>query len=302
MKWEESLRLFKSYIFSECGLAKLTVEAYLHDLTVFRDYIRKTGIEDPLECSEADVMDFLDDGAVDGLQATTTARRMVSLKVFFRFLMMRHYMTMDITENILSRKPNEHLPDFLGLKEVDALLAAFARGKDPLIMRNRAILDLLYASGLRVSELCGLRMDGVDFKEGTVRVMGKRSRERLVPFGKSAWKSMGEYADKARASLDKTGKAVHFFLSHTGNPLTRKRVWDIIKLAAKKAKIDKNIYPHILRHSFATHLLHNGADLRVIQEMLGHSSVATTQIYTHTDLSREESIFKKFFPRATAEP
>ena len=298
MTWEESLRLFKSYIFSECGLAKLTVEAYIHDVSTFRDYMAKVGNEDPTQCTEVDILDFLEDGSVDGLEPTTTARRMVSLKLFFRYLNQRHYMAHDVTDNLLSRKPNSHLPEFLGLNEVDALLNAFARGKEPLLVRNRAILHLLYASGLRVSELCGLRLDGVNFEEETVRVMGKRSRERLVPFGKSAWKAMADYANTARAQLDKSGKAVHFFLSHTGNPLTRKRVWDIIKLAARRARIDKNIYPHILRHSFATHLLHNNADLRVIQEMLGHTSVATTQIYTHTDLSREEETFRKLFPRA----
>ena len=298
MTWEESLKLFKTYILSECGLAKLTVDAYAHDLAVFRDYMKDLGTSDPTQCVEADIMNFLDDGSLDGLEPTTSSRRMVSLKSFFNFLNLRHYMTQDITSNILSRKPHEHLPDILGLKEVDALLDAFARGKDPLVVRNRAIIQLLYASGLRVSELCGLRLDGVNFNEETVRVMGKRSRERLVPFGKSAWKAMAEYVNSARATLDKSGKAVHFFLSNTGRQLTRKRVWDIIKLAAEKAKIDKRIYPHILRHSFATHLLHNGADLRVIQEMLGHTSVATTQIYTHTDLSREEDSFRKFFPRA----
>ena len=189
------------------------------------------------------------------------------------------------------------VPDFLSLSEVDSLLAAYS-GKDPLELRNRALLELLYASGLRASEICGLRLDGVDLEKGVLKVLGKRDRERYVPFGRSAWGAMSRYLRKSRPTLDKSGAALEFFLSKNGEKLTRARIWMLVKEAALRANIRKNIYPHILRHSFATHLLNNGADLRVIQEMLGHSSIATTQIYTHTNFSRLEQTHRQFHPRA----
>ncbi len=298
MSWNDDLTGFKSYLLMECGLAKASVTAYSHDMTCFISFMESLGITSSADVKRDDVLDFLEDGAAQGLESTTLARRLVSVKVFFRYLYIEHKISENVTEIMEGARLWKVMPDFLGLGEVDAMLAVFANGKEPLTVRNRAILELLYASGLRASEICGLRLDGVDYKRGVVRIIGKRDRERFVPFGKSAWKAMAAYADKARAMLDKTGKATAFFLSHTGLPLTRERIWGIVKLAATEARITKNVYPHMLRHSFATHLLNNGADLRVIQEMLGHSSIATTQIYTHTDFSRMENIYRQFHPRA----
>ena len=298
MSWNDDLTGFKSYLLMECGLANASVEAYCHDMTCFVAFMEALGIASALDVKRDDVLDFLEEGASQGLESTTLARRLVSVKVFFRYLYIEHRITENVTEIMEGPKLWKVMPDFLGLGEVDAMLAAFSKGKDPLTLRNRAILELLYASGLRASEICGLRLDGVDNERGVVRIIGKRDRERFVPFGKSAWGAMADYLNKARAVLDKTGKATAFFLSHTGLPLTRERIWGIVKLAAAEANIKKNVYPHMLRHSFATHLLNNGADLRVIQEMLGHSSIATTQIYTHTDFSRMEKTYRKFHPRA----
>jgi len=298
MSWNDDLTGFKSYLLMECGLAKASVTAYSHDMTCFIDYMEGLHIDSAVDVKRDDVLDFLEDGAAQGLESTTLARRLVSIKVFFRYLYIEHRISENVTEIMEGPRLWKVMPDFLGIGEVDAMLAVFANSKEPLIVRNRAILELLYASGLRASEICGLRMDGVDYQRGVVRIIGKRNKERFVPFGKSAWSALAAYADKARAALDKTGKATAFFLSHTGLPLTRERIWGIVKLAASEARISKNVYPHMLRHSFATHLLNNGADLRVIQEMLGHSSIATTQIYTHTDFSRMEKTYKKFHPRA----
>ncbi len=298
MSWNDDLTGFKSYLLMECGLAKASVTAYSHDMTCFIDFMEQLGISSATDVKRDDVLDFLEDGSSQGLESATLARRLVSVKVFFRYLYIEHRISENVTEIMEGPRLWKVMPDFLGLGEVDAMLAVFAKGKEPLTVRNRAILELLYASGLRASEICGLRLDGVDYKRGVVRIIGKRDRERFVPFGKSAWNAMATYADKARASLDKTGKGTAFFLSHTGLPLTRERIWGIVKLAASEARITKNVYPHMLRHSFATHLLNNGADLRVIQEMLGHASIATTQIYTHTDFTRMENTYKKFHPRA----
>lgn len=298
MGWNEDLSGFKSYLLMECGLAQASVSAYCHDMTCFVAFMESLKIDSAADVVRDDVLDFLEEGAANGLETTTLARRMVSVKVFFRYLYLEHKITVNVTEIMECPKLWKMMPDFLGIGDVDAMLAVFAKGNDPLTMRNHAILELLYASGLRASEICGLRKDGVDYNRGVVRIIGKRNRERFVPFGKSAWGAMAAYADKARAQLDKSGKATVFFLSHTGLPLTRERIWGIVKLAASEAHIEKNVYPHMLRHSFATHLLNNGADLRVIQEMLGHASIATTQVYTHTDFSRMEKTYRQFHPRA----
>lgn len=159
-------------------------------------------------------------------------------------------------------------------------------------------MELLYASGLRVSELTTLRLDGVDFSQAVLRVSGKGERERLVPFGKSAARSLRRYLERSRPALDLSGQALELFLSKSGRALTRARVWALVKEAALRAGLNKNIYPHMLRHSFATHLLANGADLRTIQEMLGHADIGTTQIYTHADSARLSRTHQRFHPRA----
>lgn len=281
----------------ERGLANASVEAYVHDMKCFCTYMEGIGINEPESVCRDDILDFLEDSQGAGLESATLARRLVSIKVFFRFLCIEKILKTNVTEIMEGPRLWRIVPDFLSTAEVDALLSVFS-GKEPLAVRNRTILELLYASGLRASEMCNLRMDGVDFARGVLRVVGKRSRERAVPFGSSAWKWMANYVEKARPKLDKTGKGLEFFLSKSGEALTRARIWMIVKSAAAAADIQKNIYPHILRHSFATHLLNNGADLRVIQEMLGHSSIATTQIYTHTNYTRLEQTHHKFHPRA----
>ena len=190
------------------------------------------------------------------------------------------------------------LPDFLSPKEVDALLTVYpATGKDPLIFRNRTILEVLYACGLRVSEAAGLQVGNVRFDEEILLVKGKGSKERIVPVGKPAQKLLRRFLDELRPQLLKDERQTAVFLSKNGKPLDREWIWNIVKEAAKLAGINKNIYPHTLRHSFASHLLENGADLRVIQEMLGHADISTTQIYTHVDQKRLIQVHKKFHPR-----
>ncbi|MBQ6471092.1 MAG: site-specific tyrosine recombinase XerD [Victivallales bacterium] len=297
MYWEDYLEDFKAHLLLERGLARASVAAYCHDMQGFCDFMSQRQIDTPVDVTRDNILDYLEEYQSRGLESTSLARRLVSVKVFFRYLTLEKVIRTNVTEIMEGPRLWRVVPDFLSLSEVDSLLAAYS-GKDPLELRNRALLELLYASGLRASEICGLRLDGVDLEKGVLKVLGKRDRERYVPFGRSAWKAMSRYLRKSRPALDKSGVALEFFLSKNGEKLTRARIWMLVKEAALRANIHKNIYPHILRHSFATHLLNNGADLRVIQEMLGHSSIATTQIYTHTNFSRLEKTHRQFHPRA----
>jgi integrase/recombinase XerD len=218
--------------------------------------------------------------------------------MLFRFLFQEKLIPKDITDVMDSPKLWQLLPDFLSAKEVTMLLNAFsARSKDPLIYRNRTILEVMYACGLRVSECASLNLGSVNFDDETVRVKGKGSKERLVPIGKTALRMIDRYMTEMRPQLLKNPMEATLFLSKSGKKLNREWIWNIVKEAAKLAGIRKNIHPHTLRHSFASHLLENGADLRVIQEMLGHADISTTQIYTHVDQQRLLNIHKMFHPR-----
>lgn len=291
------LQNFTEDLVLERGLSANTVAAYSSDLQLFCEFLESCGVTQPGQVKRDHILDFLEQEKVDGCAATTLGRRLVSMRVFFRWLAREKVIAGDITEVMDSPRFWKLVPEFLSIAEVEALLNAF-KGRSPLELRNRALLELLYASGLRVSELTGLRLDGVDFQQGVLRVLGKGSRERMVPFGKSAARSLRRYIEDARPKLDLSGRAVVLFLSKSGKALTRARVWVLVKEAALRAGISKNLYPHILRHSFATHLLANGADLRVIQEMLGHADIATTQIYTHADTARLTKTHQRFHPRA----
>ncbi len=290
------LNPFIAYLRLEIGLAAPTAKAYSTDLEFFFSFLEDRGHSTPADVTRDDILDFLENEQRAGMEPTTIARRLVSIKVFFRYLVTERVIASDITEVMESPRLWKTLPDFLTIAEVNALLAAFSE-KDPLSIRNKAIMELLYASGLRASEIIALRLDGVNFREGFLRVIGKRNKERIVPFGTEAENAMRDYLDNSRPKLDKSGVGIAFFLSDNGLPLTRERIWMLVKLAVQQAGIEKNVHPHTLRHSFATHLLANGADLRVIQEMLGHASITTTQIYTHTDFSRIAEAHHRFHPR-----
>ena len=291
------LQTFSEDLILERGLSPNTVAAYSSDLHFFLKFLEGVGIDQLASVKRDHILDFLEQEKGNGCATTTLGRRLVSIRVFFRWLAREKAIAGDITEVMDSPRFWKLIPEFLSLSEVEALLNAF-KGRSPLELRNRALFELLYASGLRVSELTGLRLDGVDFQQGVLRVLGKGSRERMVPFGKSAARSLKRYLEESRPHLDPDSRAVTLFVSKSGRALTRARVWALVKEAALRAGISKNLYPHILRHSFATHLLANGADLRVIQEMLGHADIATTQIYTHADTDRLTRTHQKFHPRA----
>lgn len=297
VKMQELLKQFIEELHLIRGLSPNTSEAYNSDLSFFIDFLEEQNIHQVQEIKRDDILDFLDSEKIRGCAASTLARKLVSIRIFFRFLLQEKVLEVDESEIMKSPRLWQMLPEFLSIAEVEELLSSF-KGSEVFEIRNKAILELLYASGLRVSELTALRLDCVDFEQRTVRVLGKGSKERIIPFGSSSMRALRRYLKSSRPELDKSGKAVTLFISKSGAVLTRARVWAIVKEAALRAGINKNIYPHMLRHSFATHLLANGADLRVIQEMLGHVDIATTQIYTHTDTGRLTQAHRKFHPRA----
>ncbi len=288
---------FIGHLRLERGLSLRTAKAYGSDMELFIRYLESLKINDWDEVRREDIEDFLEMDPDHRMEPTTIARRLVSIKVFFRYLVEEQIVKNDITDILEGPRKRLQLPGFLTEEEVDRLIAAYT-GNDILTIRNRAIIEVLYASGLRASEITQLRLEKVDFTESYLRVIGKRDKERVVPFGREASACMAAYLHESRPKLDKSGKALEFFLSRTGKALTRERIWMIVTEAARIAGIEKDIYPHMLRHSFATHLLSHGADLRVIQEMLGHADISTTQIYTHMDSSRFANAHQQFHPRA----
>lgn len=232
-----------------------------------------------------------------GAAAATIKLHVVALRIFFRHLVRRGQLTKDPTEFLSLPRIERYLPETLSAPEVERLLAA-AAGGTPLELRDRAIVELLYASGLRVSELCGARLENLDLERGFIRVVGKGDKQRLVPVGSGARDALDQYLRSGRPELvtKKTGGEV--FLSVRGRKLTNQRIWQLLGELAKRAGLDKKVHPHMLRHSFATHLLEGGADLRIIQELLGHADIATTQIYTHVDSRQLHKAHRKFHPRA----
>jgi len=295
---EPFLESFIGSLALEKGLADNSIAAYVADLRDAAAFWEKAGNHDvPCGLERSDVMDYLESLQQRGLATASIARRLVAIKVFFRYLVAEGVLDRDVTHVMEGPRLWRLLPGLLSVAETDRLLRTL-RGRDPLVQRNRAMLEMLYASGLRVSELVNLRLSDLHLDETMLRVVGKGDKERVVPIGKPARHALDRYLTDARPLLDKSGGAVQVFLSVRGRPLTRSRVWTIVKQTAREAGIDKNIYPHMLRHSFASHLLAGGADLRVIQEMLGHANITTTQVYTHVDTRQLTETHRRFHPRA----
>ena len=296
-----NLDFFETFLTLERGLGANTVQAYLTDLRGFADFCDDNSINNASSITREVILDFLGDRQDNHFEVSTTlARKLISIKLFCRFLQQEGVIENDPTEIMSSPRLWSYLPGFLSTEEVDALLTAFpAQSKEPLLQRNRAILELIYASGLRVSEAAKLKVSDVNFDDGVVRVTGKGSKTRVVPVGKTALNILRWYLKNSRPVLAVEGSNTpELFLSVRGKVLNREWIWNMVKTAAVTAGITKEIYPHILRHSFASHLLANGADLRVIQEMLGHSDLRTTEIYTHVENDRLVGIHKQFHPRA----
>lgn len=249
------------------------------------------------QIATSDLTDFLMDRKREGLSPATLRQDLVALKIFFRWLVVRRFREGDPAEPILPPRMEQHLPDTMNETEVRQLLESVT-GSEPLDLRDRAILELFYASGLRLTELVESRLENLSLEEGWIRITGKGSKTRLAPVGTSALAAIRRYLDQGRMKLVKPKSGSWIFLSNRGARLTRIRIFQIVQERAALAGLDpKRVHPHLLRHSFATHLLSHGADLRVIQEMLGHADIATTQIYTHVNDRQLKAVHRKFHPR-----
>ena len=283
----------------ERGLSKNTLSAYGSDLKRYQVFLKKRKIVSVDVVTRKIVMDFLLEERDRGLSATSVARQLVAVRLFHRFLAAEGKIREDITEELESPKLWKHLPDVLSVSEVESLIQA-PNTRKPAGVRDQAILELMYATGLRASEVTGLKVGHVNFESGTLRATGKGDKERMVPLGRAAQKCVKRYLDGARRQLMGTLAPPNdgaLFVNRWGRKMSRQAVWEVLKKYAKQSGVRKEIYPHILRHSFATHLLEGGADLRVVQELLGHSDISTTQIYTHVEKSRLKGIHQKFHPR-----
>lgn len=292
---ETQIDNFILYIATERGLSPSYQASIRQTLDQLEEWARKSRYT-LADLGTDELSTFLGSRKEDGLKPSSLRILTVHLKVFFRFLAGKNVLPSDPAEPLLAPRPGQHLPDTLNGETVKGLLESVDTTVR-LGKRDKAMLELFYASGLRLSELCGARLEMMDLEEGFIRVTGKGNKTRIVPVGAKARESLESYLRNERPELVKPRTSSHLFLSVRGGPLSPERVREIVKQRAQRAGIDSTLYPHLLRHSFATHLLEGGADLRVIQELLGHADISTTQIYTHVDQKRLKSVHKSFHPR-----
>jgi integrase/recombinase XerD len=288
---------FINYLAVDRGLAKNTLESYGRDLRQFQTYLQNGKFEDIKDSSRTTIVDYLNSLKSQGKAVSTISRNIAALKSFYQYLVKENYLEHDPAEKLETPKLEKKLPKILSIAEVEELL------KQPNVrlsvgLRDKGMLELLYATGIRVSEIIALNISDVNLDMGYVKCYGKGSKERIVPLGSIAVKSVHEYINKGRSKIVRTYEEPALFLNHHGNRLTRQGFWKIIKKYASQANIVKEITPHTLRHSFATHLLENGADLRSVQEMLGHADISTTQIYTQVTKNPLKEVYDKTHPRA----
>ena len=293
------LSLFEQYLLVELGLADNTRAAYLRDLRLLQKALGLKESEGLLAVSRRQLLAYLSQLKQAGRSASTIARKLASIKAFYRFLTAERYIRRDPAEVLEAAQRGLHLPKFLSVQEVDNLLEQPNLGTWDGY-RDKTMLETLYATGMRVSELVSVPLQSVDLKMQYLIVMGKGSKERMLPLGRTALKYLERYIKVVRPQLlhGKPEAAKELFVTSWGGPMTRQRVNELIEEYAKQAGITKRVTPHMLRHSFATHLLNNGTDLRVVQELLGHTDISTTQIYTHLDMERLREVYDKTHPRA----
>ncbi|WP_293827496.1 site-specific tyrosine recombinase XerD [uncultured Phascolarctobacterium sp.] len=293
------LALFQEYLMVELGLSKNTQLAYMRDLRLLMKSLQLKADEELLQVSRQQLIAYLVRLKQEGRAASTVARKLASIKAFYRFLTAERYIRRNPAEVLEAASRGLHLPKVLSVQEVEKLL------DEPNLgtldgYRDKTMLELLYATGMRVSELVNVPVKNVDMKMQYVIVMGKGSKERMLPLGRTALHYLEHYLTVVRPQLlhGKPDKAAELFVTSWGGPMTRERFYEIIVAYGKSAGISKRVTPHMLRHSFATHLLNNGTDLRIVQELLGHADISTTQIYTHLDVERLREVYDKAHPRA----
>ena len=297
MSWKSSILGFKSYLTIERSLSDNSVDAYIRDVKKLANFAKEKQ-KTELQISKSDLSEFISNISKNGVASRSQSRIISGIKAFYKYLIMEDYITADPTELLESPKIGMKLPDTLSIEEIDSLIAAIdlskAEGE-----RNRAMLEILYSCGLRVTELIILKLSNISFVEGFIKVVGKGNKERLAPIGNTALKYLNIYINEVRNHQEiQKGHEDIIFLNRRGKQLTRVMIFIIIKQLAEKIGLKKNISPHTFRHSFATHLIQGGADLRAVQEMLGHESITTTEIYTHLDKEYLREAIISFHPRA----
>lgn len=311
---QQEVDSFLNYLSVEKGFSANTLAAYRNDLVQFCDFLTARAEESPLWAEEDPVVtpDGIDWASIPKMRilsfvmslkdkqyaSSTVARKVAAIKSFFHFLVAEGTIKNDPTENLDSPKVGKSLPRTLSAEEVDDLLEQPARLSSPEALRDKAMLELLYATGMRVSELTSLNCEDISLSSGYVRCIGKGNKERLVPVYPQALKAVEDYLSEGRPQLSRSPGELALFLNHRGDRLTRQGFWLIVKSYAKQAGVPEDITPHTLRHSFATHMLNSGADLRSVQELLGHANISTTQIYTHLTADRLRQVYDEAHPRA----
>jgi integrase/recombinase XerD len=290
------LELFRDYLLLEAGNSANTIESYLRDLTRLVAWASGRGASAPGAITPALLREFVYSLKDLGLSAATIRRQVSAIRTYYGFLLAEGQVESDPSDRLVMPRRGRRLPDTLSVAEMEAMLAA-PRADEPLAWRDRALLELGYGAGLRVSELCGLTLQNLLLGEGLVRVMGKGSKERLVPIGRGVIGVVSVYLHQTRPDLDRGRSKDRLLVNRRGEPLSRVGAWGIVKRCAKAAGIRKRVTTHTLRHTFATHLLEGGADLRAVQEMLGHADLSTTQIYTHVDREYLRSVHRQYHPR-----
>ena len=288
---------FILFLATERGLSSAYQLSVRRSLETLADWAADEGATTWQAIDTRCLQEFLSRQKQRGLEASSLRIAIVHIRIFFRFLVHRDFLSEDPSEPLLSPKTGSPLPETLQVSQVVQILDSIDTSK-PLGRRDLAILELFYSSGLRLAEVCSIRLETLDLDDGFLRVTGKGNKTRIVPVGGRASKALEDYLQNERSNLIKSRSSSEIFLSVRGGPLSPDRVRQIVKQRAAQAGLSRKIYPHLLRHSFATHLLQNGADLRVIQELLGHADISTTQIYTHVDEQRLRKVHRAYHPRA----
>jgi len=287
---------YLNFLAVEKGVSRLTIEAYGHDLNRFVNLVQRRGVQKFADVTPDEIIAYLDQVKKDGLNVRSVNRGLAAVRGFFKFLTREKKIDANPVANVGLAKVWSRLPDTLSKEEMNLLLVQPGM-KNPTAIRDTAMMELMYATGIRVSEIITLTMNSVNWQVGYLVVMGKGGKERIVPIGRSAYNCLVEYVNQGRPKLMKGQKTNILFLNKSGNGLTRQGFWKIVRRYVLQAGFNKKVHPHTFRHSFASHLLEGGADLRSVQIMLGHADIATTQIYTHITRERLKSIHKRYHPR-----
>jgi len=293
---QDLIEIFLNYLSVEKGVSSNTIESYKNDLIFYQNYLKEKGIDSFLKVNRQDISDFMLKQKEKNLSASSISRRLSCLKTFYRFLLREKIISSDPTEAMQSPKLWKKVPDTLNIEEIERLIAQ-PNIRTKIGIRDKAILDMMYATGMRVSEVVNLKLEQLNLEMGFLRCIGKGNKERIIPLGRYACDAIKRYLEMSRGFLLGEKQSEYLFLNRRGYPISRQGLWKIIKKYARMAGIKKPVRPHIIRHSFATHLLERGADLRSVQEMLGHSDISTTQVYTHINKDYLKMIHKKFHPR-----